>query len=104
MLPKAAGFDWDDGNLEKCRKHGVSIAEIEAMFRRPVAIIPDPAHSRTEERFKVIGTSDGGRHIFVVIALRRRGGMFLIRPISARYMHGKEVRHYEEEIAKAQDR
>jgi uncharacterized DUF497 family protein len=23
------GFDWDAGNREKCRKHGVSTAEIE---------------------------------------------------------------------------
>jgi len=29
--------------------------------------------------------------------LRRRGGHILIRPISARYMHGKEVKSYEKE-------
>jgi len=27
-----------------------------------------------------------------------------VRPISARYMHRKEVKHYEKEIAKAQER
>jgi uncharacterized DUF497 family protein len=26
-------FDWDDGNRTHCRKHGVSIAEIEALLR-----------------------------------------------------------------------
>jgi uncharacterized DUF497 family protein len=26
------GFDCDDGNREKCQKHGVAIAEIEAFF------------------------------------------------------------------------
>jgi hypothetical protein len=26
------GFDWDDGNLEKCSKHGVSLDEIEDLF------------------------------------------------------------------------
>jgi len=27
-----AGFDWDEGNREKCRKHGVSLAEIEEIL------------------------------------------------------------------------
>ena len=36
--------------------------------------------------------------------LRERAGEFLIRPISARYMHAKEIRAYEEEIAKAEKR
>jgi len=104
MIPVIAGFDWDDGNREKCRKHGVSIADIESMFGRPVAVFPDPAHSRAEERFKGIGMSKAGRHIFLVFALRQRGGATLVRPISARYMHSKEMQHYEKEIAKAQKR
>jgi len=29
MSVVAAGFDWDDGNREKCRKHGMTLAEIE---------------------------------------------------------------------------
>jgi hypothetical protein len=33
MMPKAvAGFEWDEGNLEKCQKHGASIGEIEALL------------------------------------------------------------------------
>src|SRR5271170_2071366 len=35
------GFDWDEGNRAKCQKHGVSVAEIEGLFRRPVVILPD---------------------------------------------------------------
>jgi len=27
------GFDWDEENREKCRRHGVSIEEIEAVLR-----------------------------------------------------------------------
>jgi uncharacterized DUF497 family protein len=26
------GFDWDHGNRDKCRKHGVSIGEIESLL------------------------------------------------------------------------
>ena len=35
---QVAGFDWDDGNREKCRKHGVSLAEIEALFHGVVRV------------------------------------------------------------------
>ncbi len=40
------GFDWDDGNSEKCQNHGVSCTEIEAMFLRDVWVAPDLEHSR----------------------------------------------------------
>jgi hypothetical protein len=40
----------------------------------------------------------------MVFTLRERADALLIRPISARYMHQKEIRHYEEEIAKAEKR
>jgi uncharacterized DUF497 family protein len=103
-MAAAAGFDWDDGNREKCRKHGVSIADIEAMFLRPFAIFPDPEHSRAEERFKAIGTTDQGRYIFVVFTLRKPADALLIRPISARYMRRKEIEYYEKEIAEAPER
>jgi uncharacterized DUF497 family protein len=82
----------------------VSIAAIESAFRRPIAVVPDPRHSTAEERFKAIGVTDEGRHVLVVFALRSRGGERFIRPISARYMHGREVRYYEETAAKTGDR
>jgi len=99
-----AGFDWDAGNREKCERHGVSAAEIESVFEGPVAVQPDPAHSGAEDRFKAIGRTDRGRAVFVVFTLRRRGDERLIRPISARYMHRKEVDHYEAEAAGAAKR
>ncbi|MBI4273251.1 MAG: BrnT family toxin [Rhizobiales bacterium] len=99
-----SGFDWDGGNRKKCESHGVLTADIEALFARPVTVFPDPAHSRIETRFKAIGTTARGRHVFVVFALRQRGDVTLIRPISARFMHRKEIRYYEEETAKAKKR
>jgi len=33
MIEAVAGFDWDDGNREKCCKHGVTREEIEGVFR-----------------------------------------------------------------------
>lgn len=97
MLEAVAGFDWDEGNLEKCQRHGVSVAEIEGMFARPHTIRIDVEHSLAEQRLRAIGKTDKGRHVFLVFMIRERNGERLIRPISARYMHAKEVAHYEKE-------
>ena len=52
-----AGFDWDSGNRKKCQNHGVSIAEIESLFDRPVVILPDKENAQGERRFRAIGTT-----------------------------------------------
>ncbi|RJF70695.1 BrnT family toxin [Rhodopseudomonas palustris] len=97
-----AGFDWDHGNRAKCEKHGVTRGEIESLFRGPVSVFPDPVHSQTEQRFKAIGRSEAGRMVFLIFTLRRDSGETLIRPISARYMHRKEVAYYEKEAARTE--
>ncbi len=90
------GFEWDAGNREKCQKHGVSLREIELVFQNTPGVYPDPTHSREETRFRAIGKAHS-RYVFVVFTLRQRAGMTLIRPISARYMHEQEIRHYEQQ-------
>jgi uncharacterized DUF497 family protein len=101
---RVEGFDWDDGNRAKCRKHGVSFAEIEALFRSGLRIAPDPKHSHDEDRMIAVGRTGGGRPMFVVFTIRTKGDRRLVRPVSARYMHAEEVAAYEKESAKAQDR
>jgi uncharacterized protein len=101
---QAAGFEWDEGNRSKCQKHGVSVAAVEELFRGPIAVLPDPLHSKAEERFAAIGRTRKGRGVFVVFTFRTRRGKRLIRPISARYMHKKEIEHYEKETAAFQKR
>ena len=91
------GFDWDDGNRRKCRKHGVSLKTIESLFAGAVAVLPDIAHSEKEQRFRAIGWTKARRPVFVVFTLRERDGETLLRPISARYMHAKEIKAYEKE-------
>ena len=54
------------------------------------------AHSTVETRFLAIGRASSGRHVFLAFTWRERNGDRYIRPISARYMHAKEVRHYEQ--------
>jgi len=70
---------------------------IESLFLRPLAVLPDVAHSQRENRFRAIGRTDKGRHVFNVFTLRHRGDEVLIRPVSARYMHKREVEAYEKE-------
>ena len=91
------GFDWDDGNRDKCRAHGMSLVEIESIFARPVVILPDKEHPSGERRFRAIGTTSKGQNAFVVFTLRPENGGRRIRPISARYMHRKEVVSYEKD-------
>jgi len=99
-----SGFDWDEGNRTKCRKHGLSIAVIESLFREGLAILPDEAHSQKERRFKAVGRTKEGRYVFVVFTLRGGEDNLLIRPVSARYMHAKEGRAYEKENPSLQKR
>jgi uncharacterized DUF497 family protein len=90
-----AGFDWDEGNRGKCQKHGVSLDEIEDLFLGEPGVAPDLKHSAQETRFIAAGRTTEGRGIFVAFAIRTIAGRTFIRPISARYMHRKEVEAYE---------
>ena len=90
---KIAGFDWDEGNWPKCGKHGVPQTEIEEVFTGTPAVQVDPFPEET--RMRAIGKSAAGRYVFVVFMLREIDGQMKLRPISARYMHEKEIAHYE---------
>jgi uncharacterized DUF497 family protein len=92
MNTKIAGFDWDSGNWPKCGKHGLSKEEIELVFQSEFAVMPDPHPD--EPRMRAIGQIPSGRWIFVVFMLREIRGKVMIRPISARHMHQREVDHY----------
>lgn len=100
---KVAGFDWDAGNWPKCGKHGVAREEVEAALAGTPSVFPDPGHSGTEQRFLAIARTPAGRHVLVAFTLRRRGTATLIRPVSARFMHAKEVRHYERQTQQDPD-
>lgn len=104
LTQNIAGFDWDNGNIEKCQKHGVSISALESAFYRTISIFPDLAHSQGEERYIAIGKTDEDRNIFVAFTFRYQGKKAFIRPISSRYMHKKEVEYYEKTIANTDKR
>jgi uncharacterized DUF497 family protein len=90
---KITGIDWDGGNWPKCGKHGVSRVEIEDVLLGTPAVMPDPHPD--EPRLRAIGKTAAGRYVFLVFMPRQMGSNVLLRPISARFMHQKEVTHYE---------
>jgi len=91
-----SGFEWDEGNWPKCGKHGVTREEIEHLFAS-ARVAPDLLHSQHEARYIAVGRNQAGRAMFVAFAIKQdQGGLHLIRPISARFMHEKEVQRYEE--------
>jgi uncharacterized DUF497 family protein len=94
-LTRVAGFDWDDGNWPKCGKHGVSRDDIEAMFVNGPGIFAHPDHSDSEQKLRAIGFNDAGRMVYVSFTLREKPEGLLIRPVSARFMHKKEMKRYE---------
>jgi uncharacterized protein len=58
--------------------------------------LPDRTYLGDEFRYNAVGVSDAGRNTFVVFTFRHRGDEALIRPLSARYMHNKEIDRYEQ--------
>ena len=94
---RVSGFDWDDGNRRKCQKHGLSIPQIEALFASDPRVAPDPQHSEAEDRLIAVGRTKTGRPVFVAFTIRTKDKRRLIRPVTARYMHAKEIEAYEKE-------
>lgn len=79
--------------------------EIESLFSSDNFFVGyDVKHSLREERYLAIGPSIvKDRYIFVAFTLRRISDELALRPITARYMHQKEIKKYEEAFAKAKE-
>src|SRR5688572_29126805 len=94
-IADAEGFEWDSGNSTKnIDKHQVSRLEAEEVFKnRPLLLLDDASHWRTEARAKAFGKTDLDRLLTLSFTLRASR----IRVISARPMHRKERSRYEKE-------
>ena len=95
-MAKITGFDWDEGNFRKsAEKHEVIQSEAEQIFfNQPLLILEDFNHSQKEARYHAMGITDDGRQLHVTFTLRSQDT--LIRVISARDMHRKERKIYEQ--------
>lgn len=99
FITGSQNFNWDKGNANKNKKHGIKKSEIEKFFRSRVYVSDDLKHSNAEERFIAIGKGSNEKHMIVVFTLRKGA----IRPISARYMNKREIEKYEKEITKVKN-
>lgn len=87
-------FTWDpEKDAANRRKHAVGFHEAATVLEDPLSTTyPDPAHSRSEQRYVTIGRSRLERTL--VVAHADRGAT--IRIISARPATRRERRFYEE--------
>lgn len=91
----AIEFEWDRGNSNKNKKHGVEDVECEeCFFDKYKHIFKDELHSKNEVRFRLLGKTKNSRLLFVVFTERNRK----IRIISVRDVNKKEVYLYEKKI------
>ena len=93
-MPPGYRFEWNETKAEaNVRRHGVSFEEASTVFGDPLAILlPDPDHSRGEERMLVLGMSSRRRVLVVSHAERPPR----TRLISARPATRHERRQYED--------
>ncbi len=93
---RITGFDWDAGNSRKSAdKHDVSQAEAESIFfNDPLIVAEDTKHSHREQRLNALGRTSQNRLLHITFTLRQDETM--IRVISARDMHRKERKAYEQ--------
>lgn len=96
VLQHIVGFEWDQGNARKNEKHGVSQSEAEQVFfDSRLLMVSDTSHSLREPRYHALGMTFAGRRLHITFTLRDR--MTRIRIISARPMHRRERRVYEQQ-------
>lgn len=88
------GFEWDNANISKnFISHKVQWYECEEVFfNKPYMVVNDDKHSQNEKRYYILGKTNIDRNLFLVFTLRKNR----IRIISARDMHKKERKAYEE--------
>lgn len=97
--PLSENFDWDDGNRNKNRKHGVEWEDVESIFFGDFIFegrITEPAHS--ESRYLILGKDWHGRFLTLIFTIRKGKP----RAISCRKMRTKERERYEECKEKAE--
>ena len=92
---RVSGFNWDKGNRVKCQN---------MVFRlrtsKPFSLtVPEltPIRNTRRTRIVAVGGTSTGRPVFVAFTIRAANNRRFIRPVTARFMHAKEVAAYEEE-------
>lgn len=85
-------FEWDKGNSEKPKKHGLTTEETEeAFFDDNKVVFRDWEHSTTERRITLLGKTKKDKLLNITYTVRKNK----IRVITARPINRKEVPLYE---------
>jgi hypothetical protein len=85
-------FQWDSGNSHKNEKHKVVKTEIEEAFNDHNKVMsPDHKHSKSEQRYILLGKSKKKRLLYIMFTVRKG----IVRVISARDINKKGVYLYE---------
>jgi uncharacterized protein len=64
-------FDWDDANVGHLARHGLRPADVEQALADPDAIYLDARMVRGEPRWRLLGRTNDGRVLAMVLALIR---------------------------------
>ncbi len=90
-LSKIKQFDWNKGNLDHIKNHNVTKEECEeAILNKHPSITKDDTHSQLEDRYRLYGQANNGRHLFMIVTIREDK----IRVISARDQNKKELAEF----------
>lgn len=89
---KAFEFEWDMGNSQKPKNHGLTLEETEeAFFDENKVNFSDWQHSVTEQRITLLGLTKKGKLLNITYTIRGNK----VRVITARPINKKEVKLYE---------
>ncbi len=92
IVKEAIEFDWDKGNSEKPKKHGLTLEETEEAFVDDNKIIfGDWKHSIAEQRITLFGKTKKDKLLNITYTVRKKK----IRVITARPLKRKEILLYE---------
>jgi uncharacterized DUF497 family protein len=90
-------FEWDDEKAAaNFSKHGVRFETAARVFLDPLVYIEQDRMVENEARWQAIGMVDRQQVLLVAHVVRERGGVEVIRIISARKAERSERRRYEE--------
>lgn len=85
-------FEWDQGNSDKPKKHGLTMEETEEAFLDENKVtFSDWQHSLAEPRVTLLGKTKKGRLLNITYTVRGNK----VRVITARTINRKEVQLYE---------
>lgn len=83
-------FEWDQGNLHKNKKHGITSSQIEKIFDLPIYVAGKILEREEKPRWLLLGETSGKGWALIVTV---RG--VKLRVISCRRQRRKEARFYE---------